>query len=97
MEDDATDQLDVEVAHAQLAPADLARRREHLGQCVIEDALEMLDVLLFALPAEFAAALGAVVAELFLGRLGRRGVLADLVAQLDHALADLGVGQLLEL
>ena len=30
-------QLDIEVPHAQLAPADLAGRREYLGQRVVED------------------------------------------------------------
>ena len=47
---DAADQLDVEMAHAQLAPADLAGRGEDLRQRVVEHALEVLDVLLLALP-----------------------------------------------
>ena len=66
MQDDAADELHVEVAHAQLAPADLARRREHLWQRVIEDRLEVLDVLLLTRSTQFAAALGALVLELIL-------------------------------
>ena len=61
VQDRAADQLDVEVAHAQLAPADLASRREHLRQRVIEDALQVLDVVLLTRPAQLAAALRALV------------------------------------
>ena len=97
VQDDAAEQLDVEVAHAELAPADLAGRGEHLGQGIVEDALEVLDVFLLARPAQLAAAFRALVLDLLGRRLGRRGVLADLGAQRDHALADLLVGQRLEL
>jgi hypothetical protein len=42
VEDDAAHQLDVEVPHAELAPADLAGGGEDLGQGVVEDGLEVL-------------------------------------------------------
>ena len=91
--DDAAHQLDVEGAHAQLAAADLARGREDLRQRLVEDALEVLGVGLLARPTQLAAALRLGVLELFLGRRGRRGLLADLVADDDHPLADLVVGE----
>ena len=58
---DAADQLDVEVAHAQLASADLARRGEDFGQRIVEHALEMRDVGLLAGAAQLAPPLGDLV------------------------------------
>src|SRR5688500_9407903 len=75
VQDHAADQLDVEMAHAELAPADLARRGEHLRQRVVEDALEMLHVGLLARPADLAPALGRGCVELLVGWLARRAVL----------------------
>ncbi len=88
MEHHAAQQLDVEVAHAQLALADRARRGKHLWQRILEHILEVAYVLLLACPAQLAAALRAIALQLFLGRLSGRGVVADLLAQLDHPLAD---------
>ena len=93
----SAEELDVEVAHAELAPAYLAGSGEDLGQRVVEYVLEVPDVLLFAGAAQLAAAFGAVVGELLLGRLGRGRVLEDLGAERDHPLADLFIGERLEL
>ncbi len=83
-------QLDVEVTHAQLAPADLTGGGEYLGQRVVEHPLEVLDVLLLARPAELAPPLRAIVLELLLRRFAGRRLGDDLGAQLDHPPPDLG-------
>jgi hypothetical protein len=84
-------QLDVERAHLELAPGDLAGGGKDLGQRVIEDVLEVCDVVLVARLAQLGPTFGAVRLELVLGRLGRCRVLANLVAQLNHPGTDVGV------
>ena len=97
VEHHAAHQLDVEVAHAQVAPADLARRGEDLGQGVVEDGLQVAGVGLLARDADLPPALRLGMVQLVVGGFRGRRVLEDLRAQGDHALADLLVRERLEL
>ena len=93
----AAHQLDVEVAHAQVPPADLPRRGEDLGQGIVEDALEVAGVALLARDAHLPPALRLGMVQLIVGGFGGRRILEDLCAQADHALTDLLVRERLEL
>ncbi len=93
VEHDAAHELDVEVAHAQLAPADLAGRREDVRQDLVEGLLEALAVLSVTLPSQVGAPLAVRGLALLLRRVRRRCVLADLVADIGHLGPDLLVGE----
>ena len=82
----------------ELAPADLAGGGEHLRQDVVEDVLEVLEVVLLARPAQLAAALGALVARAPRSD-GSDGAASSMTSarSVDHPLADLVVGERLEL
>ena len=93
VEDDAADELHVEVAHAQRSPAGLAGGGEDLGDRVVERGL---DALVLALPprlGEVAPPLGIGVVELVVGGLLRLGDLADVGLDGIDPLADLEVGE----
>ena len=79
VQDDAAQQLDVEVAHAELAPADLAGGRKDLRQRIVEDVLQMGGVVLLAGAAQLAAALGALVRQL-LFRWARMGAASSRIS-----------------
>ena len=66
-----TDELDVEVAHAERPLHGLAGHREDFGQDVVEGLLEALVLALAPLLAQLAAALEVLVVQLVLGRLVR--------------------------
>ncbi len=91
VEDDGAHQLDIEGAHAQLPPGDLAGGREHIRQHVVEGGLESLEVALLARPTHVGAALPLGVVQLVVGRRGGGRVLGDLGPDLGHLLADLFV------
>ena len=91
-----TDELDVEVAHAERPLHGLAGHREDFGQDVVEGLLEALVLALAPLLAQLAAALEILVVQLVLGRLVRLRLRVDLLADLGDLRADLLGGQRLE-
>ncbi len=88
----ATDELDVEMAHAERALHRLAGHREDLGEHVVERLLQPLVLALAASLRQLAAALQVLVVALVLGRLLRDGERTDLVADLGHLGTDLLFG-----
>ena len=97
VEDDAADELDVEVAHAQRPLARLAGGGEHLGRDLVEGGPQPLVLALAAGLAEVAATLRVGVVELVVGRLVARRDLVHLGLDDLDPLADLVVGEGLEL
>ena len=93
VEDDAADELDVEVAHAERSLHGLAGHREDLRHHVIERLLDALVLALAARLGELAPTLEIRVFELVLGRFVGLGDLADLVADLREPCADLLLGE----
>ena len=78
VEDHATHELNVEMAHPQVPAADLARRGEDLREGVVEHGLEMAGVGLLTGRAQLAPALRLGMVQLVVRWLGRRPVLEDL-------------------
>ena len=93
VEDDAADELDVEVAHPERPLHRLAGHREDLGEDLVERLLEPVVLALAARLRQLAAALEVGVMELVVGRLVGLGDLGDLVADLGEAGPDLVVGE----
>ncbi len=96
VQDHGAQDLDVVRPHLEASAADLANGCEDLRQRVVERLLEAPRVVLASLLGQHATRL-ALGLELLLGRLGRGGLGAQLLAQRDHALAQLLVGEGLEL
>ena len=96
VQDGATDELDVEQAHAEGPLHGLAGHREDLGQHVVHGLLEALVLALAPFLLQLAAALEVLVVELVIGRLVRLRELEDLLADLRELRADLVVGERLE-
>ena len=97
MEDDAADELDVEVAHAECPLARLAGGGEHLGRDLVEGGPQPVVLALAARLPEVAATLRVGVVELVVGRLVARRDLVHLDLDDLDPLADLVVGEGLEL
>ena len=97
VEDDATDQLDIEMAHPQGPLHRLADHREDLGDGVVQGGADPLVLALAAGLGQLAAALPLGVVELVVARLVGHGDGPDLVPERVEARPDLRVGQRLEL
>ncbi len=82
VQDDAADELDVEVPHPQGSDHGFACRGEDLRQGPVHGLLELVLLALAAVAGHFAAALDLRVVELVLGRLLGFAGFANLVAQL---------------
>ncbi len=97
VEDGATDELDVEVAHPERPLHRLAGHREDFGKDLVESLLEGLVLARPTVLAQFAAALGLGVVQLVVGRLTLRGSGVDLFADLGELGPDGVVGKGLDL
>ena len=97
VEDRAAQELDVEVAHPERPLHRLAGHREDVREDLVQGSPDLLVLLLATVPGEFAAALALRVVELVVRGLAGLRRLADLLAELGEAGADLVVGQTLEL
>ena len=97
VEDDAANELDVEVAHLEGPPHRFAGRREDLGQGLVHGCLQPIVLALAASLGQFAAALQLRVMAFVVGRLFGFAGIADLVAQLVDEGAEFGVGARLHL
>ena len=93
VEDDAADELDVEVAHAEGPAHRLAGHREDVGQNLVEGRLDFGLLALAARLRELPASLQVGVGELLLGRLAGLRDLVDLLTDVREPLTDLVVAQ----
>jgi hypothetical protein len=88
VEDDATHELDVEMAHAERPAHRLAAHGEDVGQQLVEHLLEPRVLALATLLRQLATAFQVRVVELVVGRLVRRGGFEGLLAKLGELVAD---------